>query len=142
MRICLIGAGRSWPMSQFTTWHRQVTVSKVNMALKPSQQVASGAYTVALVRKPAHGIIRANHGRHSLGYGGSCGMPLPSPSPSGAGDGAAPGSAFAAAMALASAPPPTLLAADGCRITAAKATSKAIVSSVHLLRGAIVIDRR
>jgi hypothetical protein len=120
MRMRLIGAGRSLPMSPSTTWHRQVTVSNVNMEPKPSQQVASGAYTVELlVRKPAHGIIRASHGRHSLGCGGSCGMP-PSPSPG-------------SAMALAT-PPPTLLAADGCRIRAAMATS----SVVRLLPSAIL----
>jgi hypothetical protein len=126
MRMRLIGAGRSLPMSPSTTWHRQVTVSNVNMEPKPSQQVASGAYTVELlVRKPAHGIIRASHGRHSLGCGGSCGMP-PSPSP-------LPGSAMALAR-----PPPTLLAADGCRIRAAMATS----SVVRLLPSAILNYRR
>jgi hypothetical protein len=89
--------------------------------LKPPQQEGSGAYTLELVMNPAHGIIRISQGRHSLGCGGSGGMPD---------GGAALGSAAGA--------PSALIAEDGCSTTA-KPMSKKILS-LHLLDRAI--DRR
>ena len=73
-----MGAGRSRAMSAVAMWQRQRQRSGALLRLatkgsKPSQQAVGGAGTLALVRKPAHGIKLLSDDRHSLGSVGGGG---------------------------------------------------------------------
>ena len=80
-RVWFMGAGRSRAMSAVAMWQRQRSGALLRLATKgskPSQQAVGGAGTLALVRKPAHGIKLLSDDRHSLGSvgGGGGGVTL------------------------------------------------------------------
>ena len=68
-RVWFMGTGRSRAMSAVAMWQRQRSGALLRLATKgskPSQQAVGGAGTLALVRKPAHGIKLLSDDRHSL----------------------------------------------------------------------------
>ena len=80
-RVWFMGTGRSRAMSAVAMWQRQRSGALLRLATKgskPSQQAVGGAGTLALVRKPAHGIKLLSDDRHSLGSvgGGGGGVTL------------------------------------------------------------------